>query len=209
MLRTPPLPPELWEQVPPAVQAALRVIIDGYERRVAALERAVAELKEQVRRPSQNSSKPPTSDGPHLKRKPPKEPSGRKPGGQPGHPIHRRAFFRSARSVTEVVPDRVTTDGHDSYPGAIQAELGDGVTHCTNRYLNNHLEQDHRGIKQRTHPMCGFKRFVLAERFCRVYEEVRHFFRTRSQRHESVLLAWQRALPLGRMRVLMATLAIA
>ena len=24
----------------------------------------------------------------------------------------------------------------------------------------NHLEQDHRGITQRTHPMCGFKRFV-------------------------------------------------
>ena len=27
-----------------------------------------------------------------------------------------KAFFRSARTVTEVVPDRVTTDGHDAYP---------------------------------------------------------------------------------------------
>jgi len=118
-------------------------------------------------------------------------------------------FFRSARTVTEVVPDRVTTDGHDSYPGAIKAELGETVTQRTNRYLNNQLEQDHRGIKQRTHPMCGFKSFVAAERFCRVYEEVRHFFRTRSQRNESVSLAWQRTLHRGRMRVLMATLAIA
>src|SRR4030095_6442656 len=53
----------------------------------------------------------------------------------------------------------------------------------TNRYLN-HLEQDHRGIKQRTHSMCGFKSFMSAERFCRVYDEVRDFFRARSRRNE-------------------------
>jgi len=86
MQRPPPLPPALWDQIPPAVQAVLMVIIDGYERRITALEREVAELKEHVRRNSQNSSKPPSSDGPHGKRRPPKEPSGRKPGGQPGHP---------------------------------------------------------------------------------------------------------------------------
>jgi putative transposase len=27
-----------------------------------------------------------------------------------------RAFFRSAKAVTGVTPDRVTTDGHDAYP---------------------------------------------------------------------------------------------
>jgi|SRR5581483_1692101 len=102
------------------------------------------------------------------------------------------AFFRSARTVTEKVPDRVTTDGHNSYPGAIKAEFGDTVIHRTNRYLNNHLEQDHRGIKQRTHSMCGFKSFVSAERFCRVYDEVRHFLRARSRRNETTSLAWQR-----------------
>jgi len=119
------------------------------------------------------------------------------------------AFFRSARTVTELVPDRVTTDGHNSYPGAIKAELGDTVVHRTNRYLNNHLEQDHRGIKQRTRSMCGFKRFESAERFCRVYEEVRGFFRGRSQRNEPVSLSWQRIQYLGRMRVLMLTLSVA
>ena len=117
------------------------------------------------------------------------------------------AFFRCARTVTDQVPDRVTTDGHDAYPGALKAELGEDITHRTNRYLNNHLEQDHRGIKQRMRPMGGFKRFVSAERFCQVYEEVRHFLRVRSQRNESVSLAWQRALHVGRLRVLMTTLA--
>jgi putative transposase len=57
--------------------------------------------------------------------------------------------------------------------------------------------------------MGGFKQFVSAERFCRAYEEVRNFFRTRSGRNEAVSLAWQRALYVGRMRVLMATLAVA
>jgi len=119
------------------------------------------------------------------------------------------AFFRSARTVTDSVPDRVTTDGHKAYPGAIKRELGESVTHRTNRYLNNHREQDHRGIKQRTHSMCGFKNFGSAARFCRVYDEVRNFFRVRSQRNEPGSLAWQRLQHLGRMRVLMATLAVA
>ena len=56
------------------------------------------------------------------------------------------AFFRSAQTVTGVVPDRVTTDGHGSYPGAIEAELREAVSHCTDQYLNNHLEQYHRGV---------------------------------------------------------------
>ena len=35
-----------------------------------------------------------------------------------------QAFFHSARAVTGITPDRVTTDGHDSYPRAIRTELG-------------------------------------------------------------------------------------
>jgi putative transposase len=118
------------------------------------------------------------------------------------------AFFRSARIVTGSVPDRCTTDGHSSYPGAIKAELGEAVIHRTNRHLNNHLAQDHRGIKQRTRPMGGFEHFVSAARFCQVYDEVRNFFHVRSQRNEAVSLAWQLAFHLGRLRVLMTTLAL-
>jgi putative transposase len=57
------------------------------------------------------------------------------------------AFFGSAKTVTAITPARVTTDGHDSYPRAIRTELGEAVRHRTNRYLNNRIEQDHRGIK--------------------------------------------------------------
>jgi putative transposase len=59
------------------------------------------------------------------------------------------ACFRSAWTVAGVTPERITTDGHDAYPSAIRTVFGDQVMHRTNRYLNNHLEQDHRGVKQR------------------------------------------------------------
>jgi putative transposase len=59
--------------------------------------------------------------------------------------------------VTGVTPDRVTTDGHDSYPRAIRTVLGTRVRHRDSQYLNNRLEQDHRGVNGRYGPMRGFK----------------------------------------------------
>ena len=47
-----------------------------------------------------------------------------------------QAFFRSARSATGLVPDRVTTDGHGSYPRAIRSTLGRRVVHRTSAYKN-------------------------------------------------------------------------
>ncbi len=60
-----------------------------------------------------------------------------------------KRFFAQAKDVVGHKPTRVTTDGHDSYPRATRRVLGRKVVHRTNRYLNNKLEQDHRGIKQR------------------------------------------------------------
>ena len=97
-----------------------------------------------------------------------------------------QAFFRSAKAVTGVTPDRVTTDGHDSYPRAIRTELGKAVRHRTSAYLNNRLEQDHRGIKGRYRPMRGFKCPRSAARFCRGHDELRNFLRLRSRRHQHV-----------------------
>jgi putative transposase len=102
------------------------------------------------------------------------------------------AFFRSAWTVTGVVPDRITTDGHDAYPRAIRQVFGNRVMHRTNHYLNNHLEQDHRGIKQRYRPMGGFKHGHTAARFCRAFDEVRAFLRPQSQRNQQLSLAQRR-----------------
>jgi transposase len=103
------LPPELWDQIPPHIQAAIWIMVEGYERRITSLEAEVGELKGEVRelreqlgQTSQNSSRPPSSDGPQVKRKPPREPSGRKRGAQPGHPVQRRALL-PVEQVQEVV----------------------------------------------------------------------------------------------------------
>ena len=78
-----------------------------------------------------------------------------------------RRFFRSARSIVGFAPDRVTTNGHHSYPRAIRSTLGRDVRHRTCIYLTNRLEQDHRGIKGRIRCMRGFKEHEAADRFCR------------------------------------------
>jgi len=62
------------------------------EAQVKALTRRVAELEAQLRQNSTNSSKPPSSDPPGVRR-PPRVPTGRRPGGQPGHPRHERQLL--------------------------------------------------------------------------------------------------------------------
>ncbi len=109
-----------------------------------------------------------------------------------------KAFFRSAKAVTGVTPDRVTTGGHGSYPRAIRTKLGREVRHRTSRYLNNGLEQDHRGIKGRYRPMRGFKCPRSAARFCRGYDELRNFLRLRSRHHQHVPADRRRLLLLRR-----------
>jgi len=85
------------------------LLVEEYEQRIAhleaevtALRAAVQALQTQLGQNSQNSSRPPSSDGPHVKRKPPRAPSGRKRGGQPGHPVHQRVLL-PLEQVDEVI----------------------------------------------------------------------------------------------------------
>ena len=96
-----------------------------------------------------------------------------------------KAFFRSAKATMGFRPDRVTTDGHGSYPRAICTVLGKTVRHRTSVYLNNRLEQDHRGIKGRIRCMHGFKSPDAASRFCRGRGELRNLLRPR-RRHNQI-----------------------
>jgi hypothetical protein len=67
-----------------------------------------------------------------------------------------KRFFKQAVEIVGHSPERVTTDRHNSYPRAIRETIESQVMHRTNAYLNNRLEQDHRGVKQRYYSMRGF-----------------------------------------------------
>jgi transposase-like protein len=110
-----------------------------------------------------------------------------------------KRFFRQAVAVVGGRPARVTTDGHDAYPRAIRDALGAEVLHRHNRYLNNRLEQDHRGIKQRYYPMRGFGNVRSAGRFCRAFDELRHHFRCGRKMGQQVRLEDQRRLHRARL----------
>jgi transposase-like protein len=106
-----------------------------------------------------------------------------------------KRFFTAAFDVAAQTPERVTTDGHDAYPRAIRETLGEDVQHRCNPYLNNRIEQDHRGVKQRYYPMRGFGNVAAASRFCRAFDEQRQYFRLRTTMRERVPpLAEQRRL---------------
>jgi transposase len=76
---TPPsLPSEVFDALPPAVQAYIRYL----EARLT--------VEARLSQTSANSSKPPSSDPPHAKPAPPRAPSGRPRGGLPGHPKRTR-----------------------------------------------------------------------------------------------------------------------
>jgi putative transposase len=120
-----------------------------------------------------------------------------------------KRFFTQAVETVGHAPERVTTDGHDSYPRAIRETLGNTIIHRCNPYLNNRLEQDHRGIKQRYYPMRGFGCFESAARFCRVFDELRQFFRVRTTMNQSVSLVHQRELFLQRLDALQTLVVMA
>lgn len=113
-----------------------------------------------------------------------------------------KRFFRQAVAVVGHIPEQVTTDGHTSYPRAIRETMGSDVAHRTSKYLNNRLEQDHRGIKQRSSPMRGFGTVKGAARFCCAFDELRNSLRPRCTMGEGVSLREQRRAFLQRLAAL-------
>src|SRR3990172_2989746 len=101
------------EQIPPGIAAedwaatplAMQQWVVSLLETVVALQKRVAELEERVNQTSRNSSKPPSSDPPSAPPRPKSPPSGRKVGGQPGHPGHGRSLKLSTQ-VNQVVVGR-------------------------------------------------------------------------------------------------------
>lgn len=110
--------------------AELEAQLAQRDRVIEKLLERVAKLEEQLRQSSNNSSKPPSSDPPWLLRGKGKKPSGRKPGGQPGHRKHERKLLPPERvdETHEVWPERCENCEHDLRAGS-RLEVGDPVRH--------------------------------------------------------------------------------
>ena len=78
-----------------------------------------------------------------------------------------KAFFRKAIKSHGLLPRTITLDGYAASRRAVRemkanGELPDNTTLRSSKYLNNLIEQDHRGVKLRIGPMLGFKLFGTA-----------------------------------------------
>ncbi len=102
---------EEWTQTPEAVQVFVLSLLE----RIETLETKVTELQEQVNRNSQNSSQPPSSDGPEQETFPkPTMNEGRTRGGQAGHEKYERPLLPidQVKEVVEVKPNNCRKCGH-------------------------------------------------------------------------------------------------
>ena len=78
-----------------------------------------------------------------------------------------KAFFRKAIKGQGSSPRTITLDGYAASHRAVRemkanGELPGDTKLRSSKYLNNLIEQDHRGVKLRIGPMLGFKRFRTA-----------------------------------------------
>jgi putative transposase len=98
------------------------------------------------------------------------------------------ACFRQAQETTGGTPEQITADKERALYPAIKNILKDNTKHRDSNYMNNAIEQNHRGIKLGYKPMKGFKNVFSALIFCTAFEEIKLLFRmknkTRSQRRQ-------------------------
>jgi len=101
---------EEWDATPASVQALVNTLLGAVEelqQAIPKLQTRISRLEEQVGQNSRNSSKPPSSDPPNVKKPPPKAKGKRKAGGQPGHAGHGRGL-KPTDEVSRFVVHRPT-----------------------------------------------------------------------------------------------------
>lgn len=87
---------DLIARQPPEAQAIIRLLLAR-----------ISELEARLNKSPRNSSLPPSTEHPHAKPAPPRQKSGKKPGGQPGHAKHERALISTdqCQAVVTVKPE--------------------------------------------------------------------------------------------------------
>jgi transposase len=122
----PPLPPAIWDRTPPVAQEMILVqaaALAQLRAEITQLKATVEELAQRLGRNSHNSSQPPSADPPQTPKRSRRDPSGRRPGGQPGPEGHTRALVpvEEVEVVIAVKPARCRRcqhrlEGEDAQP---------------------------------------------------------------------------------------------
>jgi transposase len=96
MSQEPLVTEDLIARQPPEAQAIIRLLLAK-----------ISELEARLNKSPRNSSLPPSTEHPHAKPAPPRQKSGKKPGGQPGHPKHERTLIPTdqCQSVVTIKPE--------------------------------------------------------------------------------------------------------
>jgi transposase len=123
-----------------------------------ALAARVEELERQAGRSSRNSSLPPSRDSPDARKQRPKKSSGRRQGGQPGHPGKHRQMVEDPDRVVEHWPSVCAGCGEQISDGDRVAD-GDPVAHQVSEIIVRVEVTEHRRMRVR----CGCGRCTLAE----------------------------------------------
>jgi transposase len=147
MARMPPIPRGLWDTVPPAAQAAVQTVLAAMQRQIDDLRAELTDLRDRLNRDSSNSSNPPSSDPPHVKPAPPRAPSGKRKGGQPGHPRALRPLL-PADATHDLKPKRCRhcrhhLDGADPDPLVHQVHEIPAVRPHVTEYRRHRLACPH------------------------------------------------------------------
>lgn len=115
MTMPPRLSEEFFASLPEVAQVYVRqleIFAHQLSKQVVALTAGVAMLEAKLGQDSSNSSRPPSSDGPQVKRGVPRQPSQRRRGGQKGHTKHERVIL----PPDEVIDHKPQWCGHCNTP---------------------------------------------------------------------------------------------
>ena len=91
---------------------------------------------------------------------------------------NRLRFFQQCFDTTCVLPDQITVDGEAAMHNGVESTFQGAVDIRDSKFMNNRIEQDHRGIKDWYRNMRGFKDIFSALTLCTVFEEIRQHVST-------------------------------
>lgn len=134
---------------------AVAALIAAQAARIDELVARVEDLERQLGRSSRNSSLPPSRDSPEVRKSRPKKRSGRRQGGQDGHPGRHREMVADPDRLVEHWPSVCAGCGAPS----AQDDAGEPVCHQVTEIVVRTEVIEHRRMRVR----CGCGRRTLAE----------------------------------------------